>query len=131
MKKLPFDVLVFHGTFQVCCVCCCFVWFKQMYTLKAVLLITQYTHSCTIHEMYDYDWGKLVICLNIDHIIDTSTWRKKDQYYQYTVLKISPIRKQNPSVSSFSALICIYGGCWLRNLVFGDKLCSEAQYDNL
>ena len=44
-----------------------------MYTLKAVFRITQHTHSCIIHEMYDYDWGKLVICLNIDDIVETST----------------------------------------------------------
>ena len=52
-----------------------------MYTLKTVLRITQHAHSCTIHEMYDYDWGKIVICLNIDEIFDTSTWRKRNQYY--------------------------------------------------
>ena len=49
-----------------------------MFTLKAVLLITQHAHSSTIHEMYDYDWGKLVICLTgVNHIINTSTIRKK------------------------------------------------------
>ena len=48
-----------------------------MYTLKTVLLITQHAHFCTTHEMYDYDWGKLVTYLNIDHIIDTFTWRKE------------------------------------------------------
>ena len=44
----------------------------------------------SIHEMYDYDWSKLTICL-----------------------------------------ICIYGGWWLRRLVFEEKLGYEAQYDNL
>ena len=50
--------------------------FKRMYTLKTVFGITQHVHSCAIHEMYDYDWSKLAICWSIDHIIDTSTWRK-------------------------------------------------------
>ena len=31
-----------------------------MYTLGTVLHISQHTHHCTIHEMYDYDWSKLV-----------------------------------------------------------------------
>ena len=31
------------------------------------------THSCVIHEVYDYDWSKLMICSIIDNIIDTST----------------------------------------------------------
>ena len=48
-------------------------WFKQMHTLKTVLRITQNAYSFTIYETYDYGWGKLVICLNIDDIIDTST----------------------------------------------------------
>ena len=60
------------------------LWFKQMYTLKTVLRITHHAHFCTIHEMYDYDWGKLVICLNIDDIIDTSTWRKRNVLLVYS-----------------------------------------------
>ena len=52
------------------------LWFKQIYTLKTVLLIIQ-THPHAIHEMYDYDWSKHMICLIIDNIIDKSTWTKK------------------------------------------------------
>ena len=49
------------------------LWFKQMYTLKTVRCITPHAHCLTIHEMYSYDLGKLVICLSIDKIIHTST----------------------------------------------------------
>ena len=52
------------------------LWFKQIYTLKTVLLIIQ-THPHAIHEMYHYDWSKQMICLIIDNIIDKSTWTKK------------------------------------------------------
>ena len=45
--------------------------------------------------------------------------------------KETSIRKPNPSVPPISTLICIYGGWWIRRLVFEDKLDSEAQYDNL
>ena len=34
--------------------------------------------------MYDYDWGKLVICLNIDDIIDTSTKEKNSVLLVYS-----------------------------------------------
>ena len=42
LKKQPFDVLVFHDTFQVCCV----------YNLNCGL-------NRSIHEMCDYDQGNL------------------------------------------------------------------------
>ena len=35
------------------------------------------TNSCVIYEMFHYDWSKLMICLIVDNIIDTSTWKKK------------------------------------------------------
>ena len=31
------------------------------------------THSCAIHEIYDYGRNKLMICSIINNIIDTST----------------------------------------------------------
>ena len=31
------------------------------------------THPCAIHEMFQSDWSKLIVCLIIDNIIDTST----------------------------------------------------------
>ena len=79
--------------------------------------------SCAIHEMYDYDWSKLIICSIIDNITDASTWRKINQFHQYIDLKISfIIRKYNPSVPPIiNSLICKYGGCWLRRLIFEDK----------
>ena len=44
---------------------------NQTNTLKTALLIIQ--HTCAIHEMYNYGRSKLMICLIIDNIIDTST----------------------------------------------------------
>ena len=46
-------------------------------------------------------------------------------------LKVSFIRKNNPSVPPISTLIYIDGDWWLTRLVFEDKPGYEAQYDNL
>ena len=90
------------------------LWFKQMYTLKTVLLIIQLPLALF---MYYYDWSKLMICSIIDNIIVTSTWRKINQYHAHIDFKIFFIRKYNPSARPISTLNCIYGIWWLRRFV--------------
>ena len=61
------------------------LWFKQTHSLKIQHIPTHSfdnpAHSCTIHEMYDYGWSKLMICWIIDSIIDTCSWSKVNQYH--------------------------------------------------
>ena len=49
-EKTPFDVLLFHHSFQFGCVYLQ-VWFKQTYVLKTVFS-DKPTHSCAIQEMW-------------------------------------------------------------------------------
>ena len=60
--------------------------------------------------MYGYGWGKLVIYLNIDDIINTSIHLKEKK----SVL-----------------LVYSFKNIHYQNLAFEDKLGSKAQYDNL
>ena len=77
-KKTAFWCFGFSSHFSILLLLYLELWCKQMY---AVPRITQHAHSCAILEMFDYDWSKLVICLSIDGIINTSTWRIRNQYY--------------------------------------------------
>ena len=96
-------------------------WFKQMYTLKTAFLIIE-------HRPF-------MNCVTLDNLFDY--WRHhrhihlKEKKPVLLNLKLSFIRKNNPSVPPISALIYISGGWWLTKLAVEDKLGYEVQYDSL
>ena len=118
-KKTSFDILDFHHAFQIACVHISIVVETDVHIKNSSS--DSPTHSCTLHGLFPYDWSKLMICLIFDNIIDTSTWKEINQYYQHIDLKIFFIRYHH-SVQPISTLICIHGRWWLRRLVFEDTL---------
>ena len=85
--------------------------------------------SCIIHEMYDYDGSKLNLFDYWLHQWHIHLKEKKSILLVYR-FKIFFTRKYNPLVPPM-LLICLYGGWWLRIIVFKDKLGYEVQYATL